>query len=58
MLVAVDWTQAVLVALTGVISVFLALGILSLAVGVTGHLLGQSRKGQWGESGKTGHSGS
>ncbi|MDD4168883.1 MAG: OadG family protein [Desulfotomaculaceae bacterium] len=53
---AVDWGQAGSIALTGVLSVFLALGFLSLVVGVSGRLLGQSKKGEWGQSGETGQS--
>lgn len=38
----VDWTSAGVVALTGIISVFLVLGILNLAVTVTGMVFEKS----------------
>ncbi len=34
----IDWTNALVVAVSGIVSVFLALGILSAAVGVSGWL--------------------
>lgn len=37
-----DWAKVFSVAFTGILSVFLALGILSLAVGLTGYLFKQS----------------
>ncbi len=39
-----DWTSAVVVALTGIISVFLVLGLLNLAVTVTGIIFQRMEK--------------
>ncbi|MFZ5646802.1 MAG: hypothetical protein ACOY30_04180 [Bacillota bacterium] len=39
-----DWVKVFSVAFTGIFSVFFALGILSLAVGLTGYLFEQSAK--------------
>jgi len=47
----VDWGKAVLVACTGVISVFLALGILSIALGASGYYFRQSEKRQMEKAG-------
>ncbi|HHW44047.1 hypothetical protein GFC01_00645 [Desulfofundulus thermobenzoicus] len=38
----VDWYQALTVAITGIVSVFLALGILSAVVGLAGRLFAQA----------------
>ncbi|MDD3654173.1 MAG: hypothetical protein PHO01_08335 [Desulfotomaculaceae bacterium] len=40
----VDWGRALLVALTGIVSVFLGLGILDIAVTISGYIFGQSEK--------------
>ena len=39
-----DWTKVFGVAATGIISVFLALGVLNLAVSFTGYLFKQASK--------------
>jgi hypothetical protein len=39
-----DWDKIISVAATGIISVFLALGILSMVVGITGYLFNRSVK--------------
>lgn len=41
-----DWTKALMVTVTGVISVFLALGILNLTVSLAGYLFRQAAKKQ------------
>jgi len=41
-----DWTKALTVAVTGIVSVFLALGILNLAVSLTGYLFRQGERRQ------------
>lgn len=38
----VDWTSAGVVALTGIISVFLVMGVLNLAVSITGMIFEKS----------------
>lgn len=45
-----DWAKVFSVAFTGILSVFLGLGILSLAVGLTGYLFEQSAKRKAKES--------
>ncbi|MDD3654178.1 MAG: hypothetical protein PHO01_08360 [Desulfotomaculaceae bacterium] len=47
----VDWGKAVLVACTGLVSVFLGLGILNIAVGVSGYFFRQSEKRQMEKAG-------
>ena len=50
----VDWTQAVTVAVTGVISVFLALAILQIAITISGRIIGWLQKRQTKKSNATG----
>jgi len=40
----VDWGKSLVVAYTGIVSVFLALGILSLAVSISGYFFKQIEK--------------
>ncbi|MFZ5650811.1 MAG: OadG family protein [Bacillota bacterium] len=45
-----EWAKVFSVAFTGILSVFLGLGILSLAVGLTGYIFEQSAKRKAKES--------
>lgn len=42
----IDWSKAISVAVSGIVSVFLALGILQIAVTVSGYVISQSQKRQ------------
>lgn len=46
-----DWEKAFTVAVTGVVSVFLALGILNVAVSLSGYFFQQAAKKQAEKSG-------
>jgi Na+-transporting methylmalonyl-CoA/oxaloacetate decarboxylase gamma subunit len=51
--VGVDWSKAVVVACTGIVSVFLALGILNVAVSAAGYIFRQFEKRQMEKAGSS-----
>lgn len=42
----IEWSKAISVAISGIVSVFLALGILQIAVTVSGYVISQAQKRQ------------